>query len=207
MNALIVVDVQRDFVDGSLAVTGGADVAARIHDYVQKHDDEYVVVVATRCWHPNRMTFPHFSETPDFVDTWPAHCIAFSEGAQFAPELNAYDPFETLGEETEDTIEFDQIFYKGQKGAAYSGFEGVRVTGVEVPNASLKAYLDERRIRHVDIVGIATDYCVKATALDALKAGYDTTVLLNMCAAVAPESGEAAKVEMTKKGVHVEVNA
>lgn len=222
--------MQRDFAEGgSLAVTGGTEIAGKIHDFMVAHEDEYVTMVATKCWHPTRKDFPHFSDNPDFNATWPPHCVAFTDGARFIPELCAHDPFQVLFDgpglfrpdgslnlaqtpidtgqaRIEGEIDFDQIFYKGQESAAYSGFEGIRVS-VDAPKNDLRSYLDDRRIKHVDIVGLATDYCVFATARDANLAGYDTTVLLPLCRPVNETSGRYAVETMRETGIHVEADA
>jgi nicotinamidase/pyrazinamidase len=173
--ALIVVDVQNDFCEGgSLAVEGGADVAWRINDIAANYD----VVVATKDWHIDPGA--HFSETPDFVDSWPVHCVADSEGAQFHPNL---------------LVEFDDVFYKGQYAAAYSGFEGKNNLGF-----SLQEYLVKRGVVAVDVVGLAFDYCVKATALDAAKGRFDVNVILPHTAAVNTNNVWDAANEIVKAG-------
>lgn len=164
-NALIVVDVQNDFCEGgSLAVAGGAAVAAEI-SLLLGGPYEYDHVVATRDHHID--PGPHFSATPDFVDSWPAHCVAGTAGAAFHPAL-VNRPFEA-------------IFDKGEYQAAYSGFEG------SYEGTGLAEWLARRGVDSVDVCGIATDYCVRATALDAAAAGLSTRVLLGLTAAVAPE--------------------
>jgi nicotinamidase/pyrazinamidase len=186
---LIVVDVQNDFCEGgSLAVNGGADVAFTIAEVLadwQDSDPEnrtYDVVVATRDHHIDPGS--HFSETPDFVDSWPRHCVAGTDGAAFHPNL--------------DPQPFDAIFDKGEYAAAYSGFEGKNHDGV-----GLAEWLRQHHIDSVDVVGIATDHCVRATALDAKAAGLDTTVLLDMTAGVARASTEKALADL--RGVGVEL--
>jgi nicotinamidase/pyrazinamidase len=187
--ALIVVDVQNDFCEGgSLAVAGGADVAFRINGLVhawheaEPRDREYAAVVATRDHHID--PGEHFSDQPDFVDSWPHHCVVGTEGAAFHPNL--------------DPQPFDAVFLKGEHAAAYSGFEGKDADG-----ADLVDWLKAHDVDAVDICGIATDYCVRATALDAAKEGFDTTVLGSLCAGVAPESTKAALTDLTQAGVHV----
>ena len=164
--ALIVVDVQRDFCEGgSLAVAGGAEVAGRI-DALLQGPHPYTHVVATRDHHidPGH----HFSDHPDFVDSWPRHCEIGTPGAEFHDRLTFRH--------------FDAVFDKGEYAAAYSGFEGTTEDGT-----SLADWLAARRVERVDVCGIATDYCACATALDAARAGFATTVLLDLTAAVAPE--------------------
>ena len=163
--ALIVVDVQNDFCEGgSLAVSGGARVAAAISELLGGAHG-YDQVVATRDHHIDPGT--HFSATPDFVDSWPVHCVAGTVGADFHPNL-VNRPFEA-------------VFDKGEYAAAYSGFEGASA-GVD-----LATWLDARGVESVDVCGIATDYCVRATAIDAAAAGFTTRVLLELTAAVAPD--------------------
>lgn len=195
-NALIVVDVQNDFCPGgSLAVDHGDEVARRIHTFIKDHEDEYQNIVATKCWHPDSIAFPHFSLTPDFVDTWPVHCVAGSKGSDFHPFLGAYDPDVHILVDITKMVDFDKIFHKGQAAAAYSGFDS--------PD-DLDGYLKRHEIGHVDVVGIATDYCVKATAIDAKKAGYDVSVLTTMCAGVARDSTVEAIETMLNLGIHVD---
>lgn len=177
--ALIVVDVQRDFCEGgSLAVSGGAAVAAAITEFAAG-EHGYAVVVATRDTHIDPGA--HFSDNPDFVDSWPPHCVVGTGGEEFHPDLH---------------VEFEAVFDKGEYTAAYSGFEGSNVQSV-----GLEPYLKALEVTRVDIVGIATDYCVKATALDAVQAGFDTTVRLGLTAAVAPDRLDEALAELTEVGV------
>jgi nicotinamidase/pyrazinamidase len=187
--ALIVVDVQNDFCEGgSLAVSGGADVAFRIgtllHEWHEAEPGEhkYSYVVATRDHHID--PGDHFSETPDFVNSWPRHCVAGTDGVGFHPNL--------------DPQPFDAIFDKGEYAAAYSGFEGKAQDG-----RSLADWLRERDVAEVDLCGIATDYCVRATALDANAAGFRTTVLAGLTAGVAPASTSQTLVDLAAAGVTV----
>jgi nicotinamidase/pyrazinamidase len=183
MRALIVVDVQNDFCEGgSLAVTGGAAVAAAISARLRTDGDRWDHVVATRDHHVDPGA--HFSEHPDFVDTWPPHCRTGTPGASFHPEL--------------DVAPIEAVFDKGRFTAAYSGFEGRTPEG-----AALRDWLAERGVTEVDVAGIATDHCVRATALDAAGAGFATTVLLDLCAGVAPESTDRALTELRAAGVTV----
>jgi nicotinamidase/pyrazinamidase len=177
--ALIVVDVQNDFCEGgSLAVTGGAAVAAAISAHVAS--SSYDHVVATRDYHVDPGS--HFSETPDFVDSWPVHCVAGTAGASFHPEL--------------DVTAVEAVFSKGAYAAAYSGFEGASRAG-----ESLEDWLRERGVEQVDVVGIATDHCVRATALDAASAGFTTTVLLDLTAGVGQGSVDSALTRLGEAGV------
>jgi nicotinamidase/pyrazinamidase len=184
VRALIIVDVQNDFCEGgSLAVTGGSAVARAITAYLAgSGGDRYDHVVATKDFHlePGE----HFSAQPDYAVSWPAHCVAGSEGARFAPGL--------------ETGRVEEIFRKGEYAAAYSGFEGSSATGT-----TLLKWLTERKVTDVDIAGIATDYCVRATALDATAAGFITTVLLDLTAGVAEETTDAAIDSMQAAGVAV----
>jgi nicotinamidase/pyrazinamidase len=178
---LIVVDVQNDFCEGgSLAVAGGAAVAAGISGLLANAD--YAVVAATRDAH--RDPDGHFSADPDYVDSWPPHCVIGAAGAELHPNF--------------DTQRVDAIFDKGEWRAAYSGFEGVTGDGT-----SLADWLRSNGISAVDIVGLATDHCVRATAIDAVKEGFDATVILDYTAGVAPQTVETAITEMRDEGVHL----
>jgi len=177
MRALIIVDVQLDFCEGgSLAVAGGASVAMRINAVTDRYDH----VAATRDYHVD--PGDHFSDNPDFVHSWPVHCVAGTAGAAFHPAL--------------DVAPIGAVFAKGAYQAAYSGFEGAEPSG-----AGLADWLRAREVTEVDVVGIATDYCVRATALDAVRAGFATTVLTELTAGVAPESTTAALDELRAAGV------
>ncbi len=180
--ALIVVDVQNDFCEGgSLAVAGGAQVATDISAYLAGNPG-YDLVVATRDAHIDPGA--HFSDTPDFVDSWPRHCVVGTPGADLHPNLTFRD--------------FAGVFDKGNYEAAYSGFEGDTADGV-----SLDEFLAESGVTDVDVCGIATDYCVKATAEDAALLGYVTTVLTDLVAAVAPDRLPAAWESLADAGVAV----
>ncbi|MFG2117566.1 nicotinamidase [Streptomyces sp. NPDC048710] len=186
--ALIVVDVQNDFCEGgSLAVSGGADVAAAITELIgQAAGTGYRHVVATRDHHiaPGG----HFADNPDFVRSWPAHCVAGTEGVGFHPN---FAPAVASGA-------VDAVFEKGAYSAAYSGFEGTDENGVR-----LAEWLRDRHIDEVDVVGIATDHCVRATALDAVREGFRTQVLLDLTAGVASETTERALEELRQAGVEL----
>jgi len=182
------VDVQNDFCEGgSLAVAGGAEVARRISEYVLGRANEYAAIAATADWHDD--PGEHFAQHPDFLDTWPPHCRIGTEGALFHPA--AQPALEHV----------EAIFRKGEHAAAYSGFEGFATEGDE--RISLSQWLRERAIEQVDIVGIATDHCVRATALDAANEGFETTVLLELTAGVARETIEAALAAMGEAGIHL----
>lgn len=185
--ALIVVDVQNDFCEGgSLAVAGGArvgsDIAELLHHWTTRAPPapDYSHVVATKDHHVD--PGDHWSDQPDFAQSWPKHCEVGTEGEAFHPNL--------------DPQPFDAIFLKGRRAAAYSGFEGHEVGG-----ASLADWLRRHEVTAVDVCGLAIDYCVRATALDAVEAGFATRVLTDLCAGVAPETTEAALTEMAEAGI------
>ena len=180
--ALIVVDVQNDFCEGgSLAVAGGAQVATDISAYLAGNPG-YHLVVATRDAHIDPGA--HFSDAPDFVDSWPRHCVVGTPGQELHPNLT----FRT----------FDGVFDKGNFEAAYSGFEGENSDGV-----GLDEFLAESGVTDLDLCGIATDYCVKATAEDAALLGYVTTVLTDLTAAVAPDRLHTTWEALADAGVAV----
>ena len=188
--ALLVVDVQNDFCEGgSLPVSGGAAVASRIGAMLRSWQDAapgeraYDVVVATRDHHID--PGPHFSDQPDFVESWPAHCVVGTEGEAFHPNLQPRP--------------FDAVFVKGEHAAAYSGFEGRD----SEHGRSLADWLRDKAVDSVDVCGLATDHCVRATALDARREGLATRVLLDLCAGVAPETTQAALAEMRVAGVDI----
>ncbi|BCL20765.1 nicotinamidase [Streptomyces tuirus] len=186
--ALIVVDVQNDFCEGgSLAVSGGADVAAAVTELIgQAAGSGYQHVVATRDHHiaPGG----HFSTNPDYARSWPAHCVAGTEGVGFHPN---FAPAVASGS-------IDAVFDKGAYAAAYSGFEGADENGTPLAD-----WLRSRDVTEVDVVGIATDHCVRATALDAAREGFRTQVLLDLTAGVAQESTERALEELRGAGVEL----
>lgn len=184
IRALIIVDVQVDFCPaGALATVQGSEVAKKIAAYVEDSRQHYNLVVTTQDWHIDPGN--HFATEPDFVDTWPVHCVAESEGARLHPFLQQVD--------------FDAQFHKGQHSAAYSGFEGTEATTGE----SLHEFLLAKQTRAVDIVGIATDHCVKATALDAIKNGYSVRILAPLCAPVDEAQGQAALNELAAAGADI----
>ncbi|MDO5287956.1 MAG: isochorismatase family protein [Actinomycetia bacterium] len=178
--ALIVVDVQNDFCEGgSLAVAGGAAVARAVSAYLAG-DPGYDLVVATRDAHVD--PGPHFSQEPDFVDSWPPHCVVGTPGQQLHPDLTFRD--------------FAAVFDKGAHEAAYSGFEGLGPDG-----QSLHEFLGAQGVSDVDVCGIATDYCVSATARDAARLGYVTTVLVDLTAAVTPDAVEETYQQWAPAGI------
>ncbi len=182
MRALIITDVQNDFCEGgSLEVSRGAEVASAISALLAG-DHDYAHVVASKDFHID--PGEHFSEHPDYAVSWPRHCVVGTPGADFHPQL------ETDGVEA--------VFRKGQYAAAYSGFEGIDEHGTP-----LAEWLRQRGVDEVDIVGIATDYCVQATAADAVQEGFRTRVLLELTAGVAPESTAKAVEGMRLAGVQI----
>ncbi|MGA9376798.1 MAG: isochorismatase family protein [Mycobacterium sp.] len=181
MRALLVVDVQKDFCEGgSLAVEGGAGVARGITELLSKHDYDHVV--ATMDFHID--PGEHFSDTPDYRVSWPRHCVVGTPGVDF--------------HENFDPAAVQAVFTKGEFSAAYSGFEGTDAEGT-----NLADWLAQRAVNSVDVVGIATDYCVRATALDAVAAGLRTRVLLPLCAGVAADSTAEAVGLLRAHGVEV----
>ena len=219
--ALIIVDVQNDFCEGgALPVAGGANVAGEISEYVDAHHGQFDHIVATQDWHIDPGA--HFSDEPDFVESWPPHCVARTRGAELHPDL---DP------------EYIQAYFrKGQFAAAYSGFEGLLAPDDDVPTGDRKPgampvpgadsaedsvssfagsdfaagedaiglddWLQSHDVEDIVVVGIATDYCVKATALDAVQAGYSVTVLRGLTAGIAEDLDDAV-AEMELGGVDV----
>lgn len=186
--ALLVIDVQNDFTEGgALGVDGGAAVAAGVTGLLRLDPDAYDLVVASRDWHDGDTdNGGHFATgaAPDFVETWPVHCVAGTPGAEYHPAL--------------DTSLIDLHIRKGQGVPAYSIFEGTDEHG-----ATLRKRLDEAGVTEVDVVGIATDYCVRASALDALSAGRRVRVLTDLVAGVAPASSAAALEELAGAGAEL----
>jgi nicotinamidase/pyrazinamidase len=180
MRALIIVDVQNDYCEGgSLAVAGGAAVARAISDLLAGGPG-YAHVVATKDFHVDPGS--HFSDHPDYAASWPPHCVAGTTGADFHPNL--------------DTAAVEAVFRKGAHAAAYSGFEGADDAGTPLGD-----WLRGHGVDQVDVVGIATDYCVHATAADAARMGFSTRVLLDLTAGVAPESTAKAIEDLRAAGV------
>jgi nicotinamidase/pyrazinamidase len=183
MRALIIVDVQNDFCEGgSLAVAGGAAVARAVSERLSDGGHDYAHVVATKDFHIDPGS--HFSDHPDYVESWPPHCVAGTTGADFHPDL--------------DTSAVEAVFRKGQHAAAYSGFEGLDDSGTPMGD-----WLRGHGVDEVDVVGIATDYCVHATAADAARAGFATRVLLDLTAGVASESTAKAIEDLRADGVEL----
>ena len=183
MRALIIVDVQNDFCEGgSLAVAGGAAVARGISSLLTSPGHGYDHVVATEDYHIDPGS--HFAADPDYVQSWPPHCVAGSHGAGLHPNL--------------DTKPIEAVFRKGQHAAAYSGFEGADDQGTPLAD-----WLRARDVDEVDVAGIATDYCVRATAADAATAGFRTNVLLGLTAGVDPRTTAEAIAALQDAGVSV----
>jgi len=187
--ALIVVDVQNDFCEGgSLAVAGGArvasDISALLHHWTRQDPKApaYDLVVATRDHHIDPGA--HFAAAPDFLDTWPPHCVVGTDGVELHPDL--------------DRGPIEAVFDKGEHAAAYSGFEG------SADGVPLAEWLRERGVDAVDVVGLTTDYCVRATALDAVGQGFTTRVLLPLTAGVSEASTEAALDQLRTAGVELQ---
>ena len=186
MRGLLIVDVQNDFTEGgALGCDGGAAVAAGISRYVAATGDHYGVIIASRDWHDsdndNGGHFAADGEEPNFVTKWPVHCVAGTPGADYHPDF--------------DTSSVTHHVKKGQGVPSYSMFEGITDDGKTVAQV-----LDDHGITEVDVVGIATDYCVLASSKDALGVGRDVTVLTDLVAAVTPETGQAALEELRGLG-------
>jgi nicotinamidase/pyrazinamidase len=184
--ALLIVDVQNDFTEGgALAVAGGDAVASGVSDHLAAHEGQYAVIIASRDWHdPDGDNGGHFSATPDYVDSWPAHCVAGSEGA-------AYDPM----------LVTDAITHhvrKGQGVPAYSMFEGTAEDG-----STVGEILSAHGVTDADVVGIATDHCVRASALDAIAHGVHVRILTDLVTGVGADSSEAALAELAHAGAEL----
>ncbi|MFM1926447.1 MAG: hypothetical protein RLZ06_23 [Actinomycetota bacterium] len=187
--ALLIVDVQNDFCEGgSLAVSGGAAVAERITNYLTAHASEYDLVLASRDWHDadnnNGGHFADEGQAPDFANTWPAHCVSGTNGAEYHPNL--------------DASLINVHLEKGMGKPSYSAFEGVTRDGKSIADVLASAGVDQ-----LDVVGIATDYCVLASSLDARKAGLAVTVLTEMCAGISAESTDSALARMKAAGCQI----
>jgi nicotinamidase/pyrazinamidase len=186
MRALLIVDVQVDFCEGgALGVSGGTAVAEGITRFLGEHSGDYAVIIASRDWHDaDSDNGGHFAlvGAPNFVDTWPIHCVAGTPGADYHPAL--------------DTQSITHHVKKGQGIPAYSMFEGSTEDGQTVETVLQHAGVDG-----VDVVGIATDYCVRATALDALGADFTVSLLTDLTAAVSPEHGLVVLGELSSAGV------
>ncbi len=184
--ALFIVDVQNDFTEGgALGVDGGDAVAHGISRLLAEHAGDYALIIASRDWHDgSNDNGGHFSETPDFVDSWPVHCVADTPGAEYDPGL--------------DASAVTHHVKKGQGKPAYSLFEGTTDAGETV-----EQLLDAHGIIDVDVTGIATDYCVRASALDAISHGRHVRILTGLVAGVASASSEAALAELAHAGAEL----
>ena len=181
--AFVIVDVQNDFCEGgSLAVTGGAAVARGVTEFLREHRADYALVAATRDYHVDPGA--HFAAEPDFKDSWPVHCVAGTEGAELHPDL--------------DRGLVDEVFDKGRDTAAYSGFEARSADG-----SLLGERLREAGVEELDVAGIATDYCVRATVLDGLKEGFRVRLLGRLSAGVAEDTSDLAVEEMARAGAEI----
>jgi nicotinamidase/pyrazinamidase len=179
--AIIVVDPQPDFFeDGPLPIAGATATAERIRDYLAARGEAFDLAIVTQDWHVS--PGEHWSSTPNYESTWPVHCAADSPGAQIHRALAK--------------VQWDAVIHKGAREGAYSGFEGHGLDG-----APLAEILSNRGVRHVTVVGFATDHCVKATALDARALGLDVSVALDLCAGVTPETTRLAINEMRDAGI------
>jgi nicotinamidase/pyrazinamidase len=179
--ALVVVDVQNDFCEGgALAVTGGHRTAYAIAKFIEQEGWRYSRIVTTQDWHiePGE----HFSASPDFIDSWPVHCLADTMGSALHPALRK--------------SKVDARFFKGQHAAAYSGFEA----GETISGEKLGKFLRRGSIKEVDVCGIATDYCVQATALDGIKEGFSVKVLGGLCAAITEQGAKACAAAVQAAG-------
>jgi nicotinamidase/pyrazinamidase len=187
-NALLIVDVQVDFVEGgSLGVQGGLQVASMIARHIRHFKNEYQFVVASRDYH--EAAPDHISDTPDYANTWPPHCMVGTPGAAFVPSIQ-----NLIREKYIQTV-----VTKGRNAAAYSAFDGLDTRGHKLLDV-----LKEQRIDHIDVCGIATDYCVKASALDARTNQFQVRILVNLCAAVNEATGKLAIEEMRAAGCQLQ---
>jgi nicotinamidase/pyrazinamidase len=184
--ALFIVDVQNDFTEGgALGVDGGDAVAERITRFLEAHASEYAVIIASRDWHDgDNDNGGHFSSEPDFVDSWPPHCVSGTPGAEYDPGL--------------DTTAITHHVKKGQGKPAYSAFEGATEDGVTVAHL-----LEEFAVTEADVTGLTTDYCVRTTALDAIEHGRRVRILTDLIAGVAEASSDAALAELAHAGAEL----
>lgn len=185
--ALFIVDVQNDFTErGALGVAGGDEVAARITRFLASHAEDYEIIVASRDWHDgDNDNGGHFATgEPDFIDSWPVHCVGGTYGAQY--------------DDVFDTSSVTHHLKKGQGKPAYSLFEGVADDGTTAAQL-----LDAHGIIDIDVVGLATDYCVRASALDAIAHGRRVRVFTDLVAGVHPESSDKALAEIAHAGAEL----
>jgi nicotinamidase/pyrazinamidase len=186
--ALFIVDVQNDFTEGgALGVDGGDAVATGVTAFLAAHASDYDLIVASRDWHDaDGDNGGHFAAgEPDYVDTWPVHCVAGTPGAEYDPGL--------------DTAAVTHHVKKGQGKPAYSLFEGVTDAGETVADL-----LTAHGVVDVDVVGIATDHCVRASALDAVAHGRHVRIFTDLVAGVAPDSSDAALAELAHAGAELQ---
>jgi nicotinamidase/pyrazinamidase len=188
--ALFIVDVQNDFTEGgALGVEGGDAVALAISAFLEARAGEYDLVIASRDWHDaDGDNGGHFSPEPDYTDTWPVHCVAGTSGAEYDPGLA--------------TDAVTHHVKKGQGLPAYSLFEGTTDAGATVGDL-----LTAHGVVDVDVTGIATDHCVRASALDAIEHGRRVRVFTDLIAGVAPESSDAALAELAHAGAELTTSA
>lgn len=188
--ALLIVDVQNDFTEGgALAVAGGDAVASAVSAFLEAHAADYEVIIASRDWHDAAGdNGGHFAAEPDYVDSWPVHCVAGTPGADYDPLL------------VTDAV--THHVRKGQGEPAYSMFEGVTDAGDTVG-----AVLTQAGVLSADVVGIATDHCVRASALDALAHGVRVRVFTDLIAGVAAETSTAALAELAHAGAELAESA
>ncbi|AFK22387.1 nicotinamidase [Pyrococcus sp. ST04] len=178
MEALIVVDMQRDFMPGgALPVPDGDKIIPKVNEYIKKFKEKGALIVATRDWHPeNHISFKERG------GPWPRHCVQNTQGAEFVVDL------------PEDAIIISKATDPDKE--AYSGFEGTNLAEI----------LKEKGVKRVYICGVATEYCVRATALDALKYGFEVYLLKDAVKGITPEGEEKALKEMEEKGVKIVEN-
>lgn len=190
--ALFIIDVQNDFTEGgALGVDGGAAVAAGVTELLARHPGHYSSVFASRDWHDiDNDNGGHFARdaAPDYVATWPVHCVAGTPGAEYHPAL--------------ETAAVTFHIRKGQGKPAYSIFEGTTEDGETVG-----ALLTKQGVTDIDVVGLATDHCVRASTLDALEHGQHVRVFTDLIAGVAPAPSEAALAEVAHAGAALATSA
>lgn len=183
--ALFIVDAQNDFIEGgALGVEGGTAVVTGISKLLADHPQAYDFVIASRDWHdPDNDNGGHFATAgePDFESTWPVHCVAGTYGAEYHDELT--------------TRAIDHHVRKGQGEPAYSIYEGTTEEG-----GTVRELLDANGITEIDIAGLATDYCVRASALDALAHGRHVRIITDLVAGVSPQASRAALEELARAG-------
>ncbi|MEI6622623.1 MAG: isochorismatase family protein [Actinomycetes bacterium] len=190
-SALIIVDIQLDFCEGgALPVAGGHAVAERIADYVRSHHDQFALVITTRDWHQgDNDNGGHFAEPgtlPNYRTTWPVHCVQDTDGARYAPAIAAIS----------DLIDAEILNGQGEPG--YSGF-----SGANTDERTLDQVLTDTHITEVAMAGLATDFSVRATAVDAIGRGYRSVVLLDLCEGISDAGVLAAIKELLDAGVVV----